>query len=114
MSDDKPWIDVLRLRPVDGHGAWVATADVAIGPDMEIADVHLFVKGDQHWISGPSREYTTKAGERKFAPIVTFRGDLKEDIRDAIWGEYSRDLAPQEEAPVSQAAGGETEEELPF
>jgi len=87
---------VTKLRPIDGRGSWLAVAEVAIG-DILIDDCKLFGKKDgELWVAGPSREYTTKAGEKKYVSLVTFSGDLKDAVRDAIVAEYNQSVVPDD------------------
>jgi DNA-binding cell septation regulator SpoVG len=81
------YVECIRIRPIQGHGAWVASATVLYG-EATIHDIKLFEKSNRYWINGPSREYTTKEGEKKYAPIIEFDRDLDLRIRAAVRDAY--------------------------
>jgi hypothetical protein len=72
---------------------------------VEIRDCAYHVKGDQRWVSLPSKQFELN-GEKKYAPYIKF---ATEELRDA----FTRKALEAIDAHLA-VPGVEAEEELPF
>ena len=64
-------IQALDVRPIR-HSTLRASCRLQIQDfGMVINDVKLFIKGENHWVQMPSKQYETN-GEKKFFPLIQF------------------------------------------
>lgn len=78
---------------------------------LEIAGCAHFRKNDQEWVGLPNREYTTKDGEKAYAPIVKFR---EKSHQNAFSDAARKAIATKLQAVDQGAPPHQDEHEVPF
>jgi len=106
-------VEIIKYKPV-GKNTLVGYVDIFIPKSgMEIYGCTYHKKGSQEWISFPSREYTTKEGEKKYASYVRFRERNHQDafsreVIAAINKDFEGKSLPKEESMFGDV------EDVPF
>ncbi len=106
-------IEVSNIQPIN-KGALLASCDVYIKPwDLELNDVKIFEKGQNRWITMPSKEVLNSLGEKKYVEMINFRKEsTKNRFRSQIMGAIDKFLSDNPE--MEQTDLIKPEEELPF
>ena len=79
-------IQILNVKRFD-KGALVGLFDIYMPTNgFEVFGLGWFRKGDAEWVNLPTKEYTDKEGQKKYAPIIRFRekSHHEEFVRQAL------------------------------
>jgi DNA-binding cell septation regulator SpoVG len=84
-------VEVIGLKPLNNKGNLKAFASIRLG-GVTIHDCRIVQQfGQKAWVSLPQKEYTTKAGEKKYAPVVELNDNLKKQVCDAVLKAWERE-----------------------
>lgn len=102
---------ILSYKPI-AKGFLLGICNVELPSGMEVREVTIFQKGDNRWISFPSRKYQ-KDGKDQFFPLIRLDAEkmkkFQTQLLDALdtWISDNPIIAPAESKQ-------QLEEELPF
>jgi DNA-binding cell septation regulator SpoVG len=83
-ADRGKTVEVLAIKPLSNKGSLRAFVSVRLG-GVVIHDCRVVQRfGQKAWVSLPQKEFTTKAGEKKYAPIVELSDHLKKQVNEAV------------------------------
>lgn len=82
-------IEISDVEPIN-KGALLATCSVRIVPwKLTFHDVKIFSKGQNRWLTLPSKEFTNQTGEKKYIPQITFDSDsVATRFRNQVMAEF--------------------------
>ncbi len=105
-------VEIIKYKPL-GKNTLVGYVDIFIPKSgMEIYGCSYHRKGQQEWISFPSKEYTDKEGQKKYAPYVRFR---ERNHQDAFGREVIAAIkAFEEKTSQDGSMFGDDVEDVPF
>lgn len=106
-------LEVQNINAVN-KGSLLATCDVHILPwKMTLHDVKIFEKGQNRWISLPTKEVVNDMQEKKYIEMITFDNDgVKNRFRNQIMGAVDKYLASNPDMKPEDAI--KDDEEFPF
>jgi len=87
-------LEVLNIEPVN-KGSLLCKCDVRIAPwQMTLRGICVFEKGQNRWITLPSREFDDNmTGAKKYVELIAFDTDaIKNRFRNQIMGAIDRYL----------------------
>jgi DNA-binding cell septation regulator SpoVG len=86
----KSVVEVVALKPLNNKGNLRAFASVRLG-GVVINNCRIIQQlGQRAWVSLPQQEYTTRAGERRYAPVVELNDNLKKQVCEAVLTAWER------------------------
>ena len=111
-------IEIQRYRPINKGVVKCGFSVKLISWGLTINDCCLMEKGNQSWVSFPSRKYEAN-GQTKYAPYVFFEKEVLEKLSDAIKTELAKienSPPPSHEAQYGQGSSnqGNNMDDIPF
>lgn len=105
-------IEVKNVEPIN-KGNLLAKCDVHIIPwKLTLHEVKIFEKGQNRWITMPSREFVNDMQEKKYIELITFDNEsVKNRFRAQIMEAVYKFLQANPEMKPEDVI---KEEELPF
>jgi DNA-binding cell septation regulator SpoVG len=83
-------VEVVAIKPLSNKGSLSAFASVRLG-GVTIHDCMVVQQfGQKAWVSLPQKEYTTRAGEKKYAPVIELSDNLKKQVNEAVLTAWER------------------------
>jgi DNA-binding cell septation regulator SpoVG len=83
-------VEVLAITPSTNAGNIRAFVTIKIG-EVTIHGLKVVqAPGQAAWCALPSKEYTSREGQRRFAPIIEITGPLKEAVSKAVLAAWQR------------------------
>lgn|SRR5215813_5755 len=88
--DPRKVVEVISIKPLTNAGSLRALITVRVG-DVTVHECRVVQQiGQTPWVSLPQKEYTNRAGERKFTPVVELTDALKKQVCDEVLRVWER------------------------